>query len=78
MKRFVFHDYDFIVLFGVAFLFLISLASVIGDRKGAGSHTYNVNVAYDRMLGQKKSNACISRHVQESTKISRNVALVLI
>ena len=71
MKRFVFYDYDFIVLSGVAFLFLISLASVIGDRKGAWSHTYNVNVVYDK---DTKPEEIDRMYQQAHTRIRKDLA----
>ncbi|HQR07524.1 MAG TPA: hypothetical protein PLN21_11915 [Gemmatales bacterium] len=47
MKKLIFHDYDLLILFGVAVVVLISMDRVIGDRQVPSFHSYSVNVAYD-------------------------------
>lgn len=47
IKNFIFHDYDFLILFGVAVVVLITMDRVIGDRQVPTMYTH-INVAYDK------------------------------
>lgn len=67
MNKLTFHDYDVLIFFAIAFLVLIGLARIIGDRQIPPFNSYTVNVSYDKDTPEEE----IHRRYQEAHKIIR-------